>query len=89
MDRPEQLVAREVHELLLEAHPQADDVNLARATELTLSPDVIPHNDFKANVFLSIQRLRKAIADGADAGEAEDLLLDAISAADQWVRAVP
>jgi hypothetical protein len=39
--------------------------------------------------FLSIQRLRKAIADDASASEAEDLLFDAISAAEHWVGAHP
>jgi hypothetical protein len=38
---PEKLIAREVHALLLEARPQADDVNLARATEITSSPELI------------------------------------------------
>jgi hypothetical protein len=33
--------------------------------------------------------LRKAIADGAAASEAEDLLLDAISTSERWVRAHP
>jgi hypothetical protein len=81
---PEKLVAREVHELLLEARPQADDASLARAAEITSSPDVIAHDDFRANVFRAIERLQKAIADGAGASEAENLLLDAISAAKQW-----
>jgi hypothetical protein len=89
MVSPEKLVAREVHELLLEARPQTDDANLARAAEITSSPNLVSHNDFRANVFLAIQRLRKAIADGASASEAEDLLLDAISAAEHWVQAYP
>jgi hypothetical protein len=45
---------------------------------------MIAHDDFRANVFLTIQRLQKAIADGARASEAEDLLLDAIRAAERW-----
>jgi hypothetical protein len=89
MVSPEKLVASEVHELLLEARPQADDVNLARAVEITSSPDLVAHDDFRANAFLAIQRLRKAIADGAGASEAEDLLLDAISTSERWVRADP
>jgi hypothetical protein len=87
MVSPEKLIAREVHELLLEARPQGDDANLVRAAEITSSPDMIVHDVSKANVFLAIQRLRKAIADGAGASEAEDLLLDAISAAERWVQA--
>jgi hypothetical protein len=89
MVSPEKLIASEVHELLLETRPQADDENLARAAEITSSPELIAHDDFRANVFLAIQRLRKAIADGASASEAEDLLLDAISAAEHWVQAYP
>jgi hypothetical protein len=84
---PEKQAASEVHGLLLEAHPHADDANLARAAEITSSSEMIAHDDFRANVFLTIQRLQKAIADGASASEAEDLLLDAISAAERWVRA--
>jgi hypothetical protein len=82
-------IASEVHELLLEARPQVNDENLARAAEITSSPDLIAHDDLRANVFLAIQRLRKAIADGASASEGEDLLLDAISAAEHWVRGHP
>jgi len=86
---PEKLVAREVHELLLEARPQADDASLVRAAEITSSPDIIAQNDFRADVFLAIQRLQKAIADGASGSEAEDLLLDAISAAKHWADREP
>ena len=82
MVSPEKMIAGEVHELLLAARPQADDANLARAAEITLSPDLIAHDAFRANVFLAIRRLQKAIADGASASEVEDLLLDAISAAE-------
>jgi hypothetical protein len=89
MASSEKLVASEVHELLLEARPQAHDVNLARAAEITSLPDVIAHDDFRAKVFLAIQRLRKAISDGAGANESEDLLLDAISAAGRWVQSHP
>ena len=89
MVSPEKLVASEVHELLLEARPQADDENLARAAEITSSPDVITHDGFRADVFFAIQQLRKAISDGASASEAEDLLLDAISAGERWVRGYP
>jgi hypothetical protein len=89
MVSPEKLVASEVHKLLLEARPQADDANLVRAAEITSSPDLIAHDKFRANVFLAIQHLQKAIADGAGANEAEDLLLDGISAAERWVRGYP
>jgi hypothetical protein len=87
MISPERQVASEVNELLLEARPQSDDANLRRAEEITSSPDVIAHDDFRADVFLAIQRLQKAIADGAS--ESEDLLLNAISAAEHWVRGCP
>jgi hypothetical protein len=84
MVSPEKLVAQEVHGLLLEARPQADDKNLARVAEIISSPDLIARNDFRAAVFLAIQRLQKAIADGASASEAEDQLLDAIREAEHW-----
>jgi hypothetical protein len=60
-----------------------------RAAEITSSPDLIAHDGFRARVFQAIQRLQNAIAVGASAGEAEDLLLDAISAAEHWVRGHP
>jgi hypothetical protein len=87
MVSPERQVASEVPGLLLEVRPQADDANLARAAEITSSPDLIAHDDFGAKVFLAIQRLRKAIADGASASEAEAILLDTIRAAEHWVQA--
>jgi len=89
MVSPEKLIAGEVHELLLQARPQADDANLARAAEITSSPELIGHDDLRADVFLAIRRLQKTIADGASASEAEDLLLDAISAAEHWAREYP
>jgi hypothetical protein len=67
----------------------ADGENLARAAEITSSPDLIAHDDLRAHVFLAIQRLRKAIADSASASEGEELLLDAISAAEHWVPGHP
>jgi hypothetical protein len=84
MVSPEKLVAREVHELLLEARPQGDDASLARASEITSFRDAVAQDDFRGSVFLAVQRLKKAIANGASASEAEDLLLDAISAAEHW-----
>ena len=53
MVSPEKQVAREVHELLLEARPQTDDANLARAAEITLSPDLVSHNDFREQFSIS------------------------------------
>jgi hypothetical protein len=88
MASAEKQTAQEVHELLLEAHPQSDDVNLARAAKVTSAPDAFAKDEFRANVVLAIQRLRKAIADGASANEAEELLLDAIGAAQRWVVSV-
>jgi hypothetical protein len=89
MVSPVKEVAREVHELLLEARPQGDDVNLTRVVEITSAKDPVANDNFRADVFLSVQRLRKAIADGVSASEAEDLLLDAISLAERWARAYP
>jgi hypothetical protein len=88
MVSPEKLIASEVHQLLLEARPQADDANLMRASE-TSSPGLIASDGFRARVFQAIQRLQNAITGGASAGEAEDLLLDAMSAAEHWVRGHP
>jgi hypothetical protein len=84
MVSPEKQVAQEVHELLVEAHPQRDHVNLARVAEITAAKDHPLANDkFRGDVFLSVQRLRQAIADGASASEAEELLLAAISSSER------
>jgi hypothetical protein len=79
-----------VHELLLEARPQGGDANLARAAEIASAPDDPVANDgLRANVFVAIQRLRTAVADGASASEGEALLLQAIMAAERWVQVYP
>jgi hypothetical protein len=82
----ELLIAREVHALLLSAHPQPTDVNLAKSAELA-SGARRAEDDFRAVTFLAIQKARKAIADGASASEGEQLLLEAIRAAEHWVEA--
>ena len=46
MNRVEKQVAEEVHDLLLEARPERDDVSLARAAEITFVRD--PNDDFRA-----------------------------------------
>ena len=89
MVSPAKPVATEVHELLLEARPQADDLNLARAAEMASSFNATAPDDLRVKVAVAIQRLHGAIADGAAANEAEDLLLKAISAAEHWTRAHP
>jgi hypothetical protein len=90
MSSLEKQAAQEVHELLLEARPQSGDASLARAAEITCTPDDPVANDsLRADVFVAIQRLRTAIALGASASDAEALLLGAIRAAERWVRKYP
>ena len=50
MNRVEKQVAEEVHDLLLEARPERDDVSLARAAEITSVRDPNANDDFRANV---------------------------------------
>jgi hypothetical protein len=57
MVSPEKQVAREVHELFLEAHPQRDNVNLERVLEITSSKDLVANDHLRGDVFLSVPRL--------------------------------
>ena len=85
----ERQVAREVHELLLSARPQADDVDLARAAELSAVDDpnmTSPREQVRTAVAVAIRKLRQSIEAGASADHLERLLLDAIEAAERWVK---
>ena len=76
----ERSIAREVHALLLSAHPQAADINLTKAAELAsaASDTTMRQNDeFREYTFLAIQNARIAITEGASAAVGEQLLLDA------------
>jgi hypothetical protein len=87
--------AREVHELLLSAHPELRDVSLAKAAQLantqiasSESDETVAYsNDFQGDTSAAIQRLRVAIAAGVAADEGEQLLLQAISVAEKWATA--
>jgi hypothetical protein len=72
--------------LLLEAHPEADNVNLAKAAHLAESAGE-PRNRLQMELFVAIRNLRTAIENGASAVELESLLLHAINVAEQWVTA--
>jgi hypothetical protein len=90
MTDEEHSIAREVHELLLSARPQPTDDNLARAYELAAAERHTPiesDDGFRADTSLAIQKARQAILAKAGAVEGEKLLLDAIRAVEQWVRA--
>ena len=81
-------MAREVHALLGSAHPHAGDTNLARAAELAtgaIEPNPLGSDKLQQETFLAIQTARKTIESGASAANGEELLLDAVRAAEQWV----
>ena len=87
MASDENRIAREVHELLLSAHPHADDDDLARAAELAKADDQrSPRDHVRAAVSVAILELQKSIEDGASGADLERLLLDAIEAAGRWVK---
>ena len=82
-------IASQVHELLLSAHPQTADVNLAKAADLIsteINAPVQTPDDLRAAAFLVIQNLRQAMTEGASAAEGEKLLLEAINTAAHWVQ---
>jgi hypothetical protein len=82
-------MAREVHTLLIAAHPHAGDTNLARAAELAtaaIEPDGSGDKTLQHETLLAIQTARKTIESGAGAADGEEHLLEAVRAAEQWVR---
>ncbi len=81
--------ARNVHELLLSAHPHLNDGNLATAEELASPERDTPatHKSFRGDTLLAIQAARRGIAEGASGAEGEQLLLRAIRTAEHWVTA--
>ena len=75
--------AREVHALLLEAHPEGYNVTLAKAAHLTEAAG--DHSDqFQLDTLVAIRNLQKAIENGASSAERESLLLHATSIALKW-----
>jgi len=86
----EESTAREVVRLLLSAHPTADDAALTKAAELSdaeRNTTTRPRDDYRADAWLAIQRVRKALADGKPAIEVLTLLHSAIGAAENWLKA--
>ena len=81
--------AREVHALLSSAHPHPGEIDLAKAAELASPATKITlrgHDNVQERTFLAIQKAKEAIDNGAGAAEGEELLLDAVRIAEQWVR---
>jgi len=89
MNKDSCTMAREDHALLGSAHSHAGDANLARAAELAtaaIEPNPLGSDKLQQETFLAVQTARKAIESGANAGKGEELLVDAVRAAEQWVR---
>jgi len=89
MTSAENRIALEVHELLLNARPHADDDDLARAAELSKIDDphpTSPRDNVRAAVSVAIWKLQECIESGASAADLERLLLDAIEAAERCVK---
>jgi hypothetical protein len=76
--------AREVHGLLLEAHPEADNDNLVKAAHIAETASA-PRDHRQLETFVAIRNLRTAVESGAGAAELESLLLHAVDAAGRWV----
>jgi hypothetical protein len=78
--------AREVHALLLEAHPEAHNVNLAKAAHLAETAG--DHTDqFQLDTLVAIREPQTAIENGASSAERGPLLLHATSFALKWATA--
>jgi hypothetical protein len=69
--------------VLLEAHPEADNVNLAEAAHLAETAGV-PSDDLQLETFVAIRNVRTAIDNGAGGAELEPLLMHAVRVAQHW-----
>ena len=82
-------IARQVHTLLVSAHPHAGDTNLENAAKLAttaIEPNASGSIKLQQKTVLAIQTAGTTIESGASAANGEELLLDAVRAAEQWVR---
>jgi hypothetical protein len=76
--------AKDVHGLLLEAHPEVNNINLEKAAHVAeVAGD--PRDRLQLETFVAIRNLRTKIEGGASAAEAESLLLHAVDVAERWV----
>ena len=75
--------ARKVLDLLLEAHPEASNVNLAEAAHLAEAAGA-PRDDLQLETFVAIRRVRTAIDNGASGAELGPLLMHAVKVAEHW-----
>lgn len=69
--------ARKVLELLLEARPEASNVNLAEAAGA-------PREDLQLEAFVAIRNVRTAIDNGASGAELGPLPMHAAKVAEHW-----
>jgi hypothetical protein len=85
----EKQIADEVHERLLAAHVATEDKNsLARTAQIAaIDPHATaPRDHARFVVCVAIERLQECIEEGGSAADRQQLLTDAIRAAEQWVR---
>ena len=78
-------IAHEVHRLLCSAHPHAGDIDLEKAAELAGS-NLRGDDHVQNSVLLAIQKARDAINNGEGAAQGQQLLMDAVRSAEQWIR---
>jgi hypothetical protein len=80
-------IARKVHALMLDAHPQSGDHCLSAAFELASAASPRPEgNADRLQLIAAINALDRAIAARAASADTEQMLLKAIAAAQHWVR---
>lgn len=86
----EEILAGEVHTLLLSAKPESADRNLARAAELVSlenAPTTCRRDDFRRGAFYAIQDSRNVIVEGASCSEQKRRLRHAVNCAHSWLNA--
>jgi hypothetical protein len=77
-------IARQVHALLLNARPEANNGNLSKAAHLAEAAGV-PGDRYQMQTFVSIRNIETAIENGASTAELEQLLMRAIDVALRWM----
>jgi hypothetical protein len=89
MASDEKQIAQEVHERLLAARVATDENDdLARTAKIAaIDPNsAAPRDHARFVVCVAIERLQECIQEAGGAADRQQLLTDAIRAAEQWVR---
>ena len=86
----EELLAREVHALLISATADSDEKDFRSAAELaslSIEAEARWPDDFRAAAIAAIEEIQKAVVEGASYFERRRLLHSAVISAHSWLNA--